>query len=175
MLMVCPSIGRGIYSNGKAIYADPSLKVCFFRYIAKPGQAATQMPQPLHLSKSTIGRFVISSPTTIACCGQAVSHGLQGNSLDAFDYGRKRSSVLSRKLIAGTGMQLSEIRSTGNLQSHIVFFHIFHFDQPLVCAIIAAFASRRFCPNKPDRRASIRCSAAANPDRYTSSETYPSE
>ena len=46
--------------------------------MARPGQRVMQMPQPLHLSASSLGRAVISAPTVMAFWGQAVSQGLQG-------------------------------------------------------------------------------------------------
>src|SRR5665648_182041 len=46
--------------------------------MARPGQAATQIPQPAHFLKSILGKFVMGFPTQIAPFRQEVSHGLHG-------------------------------------------------------------------------------------------------
>jgi hypothetical protein len=49
--------------------------------MAKPGHECTQIPQPVHVSKSMTGRAFMSSPMVMALKGQLVSHGLHGISV----------------------------------------------------------------------------------------------
>ena len=50
----------------------------FSTVMAWPGQRATHLPQPMHLSPSSFGALDIAPPRLMAPVGQAISQGLQG-------------------------------------------------------------------------------------------------